>query len=293
MIRVVYLSSIKYHLYMNKATYQQMQTLIDFIVERKLYDLSLDEVADCSGMSPAHIQKLFTQWVGVSPKQFSRYLSLQYAKALLEEGKTLEQTALNTGLSGTGRLHDLFVDIVAMTPGEYKQQGSGLGIAYSFFDTLFGPCLIANTNKGVCAILFGENQEALVEDLYARYPKGVIHDEVTDAQQQVASYLQGLDTHAKIKLHLQGSNFQLQVWEALLSIPEGAIASYGSIAHSLGQPKISRAVGKAVGENPIGYIIPCHRVLKATGEISGYRWGVSRKRMMLGYEAVRRHERDV
>lgn len=275
---------------MKTDTYKQMETLIDFIVEYKLFGVPLQDIATQAGMSPAHVQKLFTKWVGISPKQFGRYLSLQYAKELLLQGKTLEQTATHTGLSSTGRLHDLFVDMVAMTPGEYKEQGSGLSIEYGLYETLFGLCLIANTAKGVCAVLFGEEEEALLADLMSRYVQASVAKQHTYMQKSVADYLQGIHTNSKIKVHLQVSNFQLQVWEALLSVPEGSVASYGSIAKDIGQPKLSRAVGRAVGSNPIGYIIPCHRVLKGTGEISGYRWGVLRKRMMLGYEAMRTQE---
>lgn len=268
-------------------TYTQIAELIEFIVDHKLEQQPLEEIARQANLSPAHVQKLFTKWVGVSPKQFGRYLSVSYAKDLLAAGHTLEQTATLSGLSGTGRLHDLFVDIEAMTPGQYKT--GELTIIYHVYDSPFGRCLVANTEKGVCNVLFGETKEQLIRDLQARWPAATLITKQHELQQTVIDYLTGSTLTRPIKLHVSGTNFQLKVWEALLSIPEGRVASYSAIAAQLGQPNMSRAVGTAVGSNPIGYMIPCHRVLQASGAISGYRWGIDRKRAMLEYEALKVH----
>lgn len=277
-----------------KNTYQQIEDIITFVVQHKLQKLSLEEIAKQAEVSPTHMQKLFSDWVGVSPKQFGRYLSLSYAKDLLKQGNTLEKTAMLTGLSGTGRLHDLFVDIEAMTPGEYKANGTGLSIAYDIFDSPFGRCLVATTHKGVCNVLFGDTDDQVRHDLQERWPEAQLEQKQKQMQRTVIDYIKGIKQTQKIKLHLQGTNFQLKVWEALLSVPEGQIASYGNIAKKIEKPGLSRAVGRAIGDNPIGYIIPCHRVLKSTGEISGYRWGVNRKRAILEYEALKtNHGRGV
>jgi AraC family transcriptional regulator of adaptative response/methylated-DNA-[protein]-cysteine methyltransferase len=199
-------------------------------------------------------------------------------------------TTLKAGLSSPGRLHDLFVDIEGMTPGEYQNQGKSLVISYDIFTTRFGLCLVANTSRGVCNILFGDTEREVALDLKARWPKATLVRQKTAMQAEIVSYLSGIAPTSKIKLHLAGTNFQLKVWEALLSIPEGSAATYSDIAQKLGDKKLSRPVGSAVGENPVGYLIPCHRVLKSTGEISGYRWGVTRKRAMLGFEALLRNK---
>lgn len=268
--------------------YHTVKLVIERIVARKLGAPSLEELAQEAGMSSGHLQKVFTEWAGVTPKQFSRYLSLQYAKELLRENKNMLDTTLKTGLSSAGRLHDLFVDIEAMTPGEYQSHGKSLVISYDTFQTRFGWCLVASTTRGVCNILFGDTEREVVADLKTRWPKASLVHQKTRFQKEVQAYLSGVTPKAKIKLHLFGTNFQLKVWEALLSIPVGSIATYGDIAAKLGDKKLSRPVGAAVGENPVGYLIPCHRVLTSTGEISGYRWGVARKRAMLGFEALSR-----
>mgnify|MGYP001608754696 FL=1 len=266
--------------------YTSIKAVVEHIVENKLSSRSLDEIAESMQMSPGHLQKLFTKWVGISPKQFGRYLSLEYAKELLRENQNSMQASIRSGLSSGGRLHDLFVDIEAMTPGQYQNQGENLTIRYSAFETKFGSCLVASTDRGICNILFFE--EDGVRELRARWPKANLIEETQPSHEQVRNYFSNIAPESKIKLHLAGTNFQIKVWEALLSIPEGNISTYGEIAKQLGHPDMSRAVGTAIGDNPVGYIIPCHRVLKSTGEISGYRWGVPRKRVMLAYEAMQR-----
>lgn len=270
--------------------YTSIKEVIEHIVENKLDQKSLDELAVSLRVSKGHLQKIFTEWVGITPKQFGRYLSLQYAKDLLAENKSTIETTVKSGLSSGGRLYDLFVDIEAMTPGEYQNKGGNLVIRYSTFDTRFGLCLVASTPRGICNILFADTKEEALADLKSRFPNAKLMHVPEPSHKEIQSYLAGIAPKSKIKLHLYGTNLQLKVWEALLSIPEGKLATYGDIAKKIGDKNLSRAVGGAVGDNPIGYLIPCHRVLKSTGEISGYRWGVERKRAMLGYEAIRRNE---
>ncbi|HEY1037398.1 MAG TPA: methylated-DNA--[protein]-cysteine S-methyltransferase [Candidatus Paceibacterota bacterium] len=278
--------------------YGKISEVIAQIVDRKLHSHSLEELAGDLHVSPGYLQKLFTEWAGITPKQFGRYLSLQYSKGLLEGKNSMLDIAHKTGLSGAGRLHDLFVDMEAMTPGEYRGLGGGLAISYSTFDTQFGLCLVASTFRGICCILFGESVNDLLTDLESRFPAAKIGEKNAESHAEIQKYFNQLSSASaaaagsvpKIKLHLHGTNFQIQVWQALLSIPEGAASTYGKIATKLGDKNLSRAVGTAIGKNPIGYIIPCHRVLKSTGEIGGYRWGPERKRAMLGFEASRREK---
>lgn len=273
-----------------QTNYEAMSEIISEIVKNKREPRSLEELAKLLGVSSGHLQKLFTGWVGITPKQFARYLSLQYSKELLAENNSTLKTAVKSGLSGPSRLYDLFVDIEAMTPGEYQNRGENLAIFYSTFDTRFGLCLVASTDRGVCNVLFADTEKEALADLKSRWPKAKLLSASQPSHRAIEEYFKGITPKSKIKLHLFGTNFQLKVWEALLSIPEGHVATYGDIATKLGNKKLSRGIGAAVGDNPIGYLIPCHRVLKSTGEISGYHWGVTRKRAMLGYEAVRRNE---
>ena len=257
-------------------------------MRKKSRGQSFDELAESMHLSPSHSRKVFVAWVGISPKQFGRYLSLEYAKTILKQQKNSLQTTMLTGLSSGGRLHDLFVDIEAMTPGEYQNGAADLMIYYSTFDTKFGHCLVASTNRGVCTVLFFDTLAEGEEDLRSRWLRARLIKKAQPFHGVIRDYLADLKPTSKIKLHVKGTNFQIKVWEALLSIPEGGLTSYGAIAKQIGAPGSSQAVGGAVGDNLIAYIIPCHRVLKATGEISGYRWGVERKRVMLAYEAMKK-----
>ncbi len=282
--------SVFLHLYkiVRMDHYASIQKVIEHIVRNKLHDRSLAQIAAHMGISERRLERLFTQWAGVSPTQFGRYLSLQYAKEIIEHENTL-QTAVRTGLSSAGRLHDLFIDIEAVTPGEYKSGGVGLHITYSFLQSLFGLCLIGSTRRGVCAVLFCDSEAEGLRDLRDRFPEATLEHATAALHAPVAEYLSGQIPTKKMRLHLRGTNFQVKVWEALLTIPEGKLRTYGTLAKSLGNPRSARAVGSAVGGNPIGYIIPCHRVLKATGEVGGYHWGADRKRTMLAYEALRKN----
>jgi AraC family transcriptional regulator, regulatory protein of adaptative response / methylated-DNA-[protein]-cysteine methyltransferase len=247
---------------------------------------SLETLSKQFGYNKDYLQKKFTEYVGVSPKQFGQYLSLQYAKHLLAENKNHLQTSSELGFSSTSRLHDVFVTIEAMTPGEYMN--GNVKIDYNVKKCIFGFVLVATTQKGVCNVLFGDTKELVIRELFDRWQHGKLIAHQNQFQKPVFDYLINR-TPSKIKCHLHGTNYQLKVWEALLSIPSGELTSYGEIAKQIGTPQDSRAVGTAVGQNPVGLIIPCHRVLKSTGQISGYRWGVARKQFILGMEAVRKN----
>ncbi|MBC7948409.1 MAG: methylated-DNA--[protein]-cysteine S-methyltransferase [Chitinophagaceae bacterium] len=250
----------------------------------------LEEIAEKIHVSPFHFQRIFTEWAGVSPKKFLQYISVEHAKGLLkDEQATLSDTAFETGLSGTGRLHDLFMQIEGMTPGEYKQGGETLAINYSYAQTPFGDILVASTTKGICFMAFADNEEQALADLKAMFPRASFR-QMVDTIQQNALYIftQDWNNIDKIKLHLKGTPFQLKVWDALLKIPLGGLSTYGAIAKRLDQPGASRAVGSAVGDNPIAFLIPCHRVIRSSGIVGEYHWGSTRKTAMIGWEAARR-----
>jgi AraC family transcriptional regulator, regulatory protein of adaptative response / methylated-DNA-[protein]-cysteine methyltransferase len=271
--------------------YRQMGRAIRFLADHYLEQPSLDDAASAAGLSPFHFQRLFTRYVGISPKSFVGHLTLEHAKTELKGGKSVLEAALDAGLSGPSRLHDLALKIEAMTPGEYARGGEGLTIQYGFHPSPFGLALVMTTNKGVCGLGFcdeGEEDDALA-DMTARWPKADyrLAPERTEA---LARQIFDADTtcDAPIGLHLLGTPWQIKVWEALLAIPEGKLTTYKAIATLMQNEKASRAVGTAVGRNPISYLIPCHRVLGSDGALHGYHWGMSRKRAMLAVEAARR-----
>ena len=269
-------------------TYERIARAIGYINDHFQDQPSLDEMAAAAGVSRYHFQRLFSEWVGVSPKKFTQYLSLEYAKNLLKNNRaTLLDAAYATGLSGTSRLHDLFVRIEHMTPGEYKNGGENLQINYCFADSPFGRLIVASTPKGVCHMAFEDNKTDARECLKHRFPNAT-YNQVVDRFQQSALFIFQKDWREleAIRLHLKGSAFQLKVWECLLKIPSGRVATYGDVAQSIDKPTASRAVGTAIGENPVAFLIPCHRVIRASGSIGGYRWGSTRKSAILGWEAV-------
>jgi AraC family transcriptional regulator of adaptative response/methylated-DNA-[protein]-cysteine methyltransferase len=250
---------------------------------------TLDEVAENVHISPYHFQRLFTEWAGVSPKKFLQYISVEHAKGLLKDkNATLFDAAHETGLSGTGRLHDLFVNIEGMTPGEYKNGGEALAINYSFAESPFGTILVASTPKGICQMAFvDEEEECALQTLQNTFPNAH-YKQVVDLIQQNALYIFTHDWSKldRIKLHLKGTAFQLKVWETLLKIPMGQLSTYGTIAGRIQQPTAARAVGTAIGSNPVAFLIPCHRVIQANGTLGGYMWGTTRKTAMIGWEAA-------
>ena len=269
--------------------YQRIAGAIDYIKLNFKEQPNLDEVAEKVNLSPFHFQRLFTDWAGISPKKFLQYLSLDYAKGILKDKQaTLFDTAFETGLSGTGRLHDLFMNIEGMTPAEYKNGGKALSINYSFAESPFGNIIVASTPKGICYMAFADDRDEAFNNLNAQFPNAQ-YTQMVDLAQQNALFIFKKDWTelSKIKLHLKGTTFQLKVWEALLNIPMGGLSTYSSVAAAIHQPNASRAVGSAVGDNPVAFLIPCHRVIKSTGETGQYHWGATRKSAMIGWEAAK------
>jgi AraC family transcriptional regulator of adaptative response/methylated-DNA-[protein]-cysteine methyltransferase len=268
------------------TNYQRIEAAINFIIANFKNQPSLDEVAAHVHLSPFHFQKLFTDWAGVSPKQFLQYISISHAKEMLNKQASLADAAFDTGLSGSSRLHDMFIKIEGMTPGEYKNGGEHLHINYSFAATVFGSIIIASTAKGICHISFADMEAEGVKALKKAFPNAQ-YTLMTDIHQQNALQIFNKDWSRldEVKLHLKGTSFQIKVWETLLKIPSGDVTSYGRIASALQQPTASRAVGTAVGDNPIAYLIPCHRVIQSGGSFGQYHWGSSRKTAMIGWEA--------
>ncbi|MEG2129472.1 MAG: methylated-DNA--[protein]-cysteine S-methyltransferase [Acinetobacter sp.] len=271
--------------------YQRIAQAITYIQQNFQQQPQLDEVAAHIHLSPAHFQRLFTEWVGTSPKKFLQYTSIEYAKQILkqEQGSIFDAT-FATGLSSTSRLHDLFLQIEGMTPAEYKNGGVALTISYQFAETLFGEVLVASTSKGICALTFVENPTEALQHLKAQFPKAKFVAQ-SDSLQQSALALFQTDQNqlAKIKLHLKGTAFQLKVWQSLLKIPMGQLTTYGELAKVIDHPKAARAVGTAIGSNPVAFLIPCHRVIQATGAFGGYEWGQVRKTAMIAWEGVHSH----
>ncbi len=271
-----------------QLNYHRIAEAIGYLQENFKAQPDLDLIAEKVKLSPFHFQRLFTEWAGVSPKKFLQYLSLNYAKDRLKnEQATLFDVALETGLSGTGRLHDLFVNIEGMTPGEYKNGGENLHINYNYQSTPFGQLLIASTTKGICYMAFADDENLAFEELQQQFPKANFIKQ-TDPIQVTALEIfnRNWNEHTAIKLHLKGTPFQLKVWETLLKIPMGNFTTYGSIAQAIGSANASRAVGSAIGSNPIAFLIPCHRVIQASGNFGQYHWGSIRKTALLGWEAA-------
>lgn len=248
--------------------------------------LSLDDLAARMQMSPAHFQRLFSRWVGVSPKRYQQYLALGQAKALLRERFTTLAASDAVGLSGSGRLHDLFLRWEAMSPGSYAKGGAGITIHWGWFDSPFGPALIMGTDKGICGIGFAAETgpEPTLADLRSRWPEATYVEDPSALRPWVDVAFGG---SGETVLHLMGAPFQIKVWEALISIPSGHVTTYSEIAEAIGRPKAVRAVGTAVGRNPISWLIPCHRALRKSGGLGGYHWGLPVKRAMLAWESAR------
>lgn len=253
--------------------------------------LTLDGLAARMGMSAAHFQRVFSQWVGVSPKRYQQYLTLDHARHLLAERHSVLDTALASGLSGSGRLHDLFLRWEAMTPGEFARAGEGVTIRHGWFDSPFGPALIMATDRGICGLGFAAEQgeDQVLRDLCARWP-GAHFVEDAPALRDLACAAFGGE--GEMALHLIGAPFQIKVWEALLAIPSGHVTTYSDLARVVGHPQAVRAVGTAVGRNPVSFLIPCHRALRKSGGLGGYHWGLPVKRAMLAWEAARSDNRQ-
>ncbi|MEQ5869395.1 methylated-DNA--[protein]-cysteine S-methyltransferase [Sagittula sp. NFXS13] len=248
---------------------------------------TLDQLATEMSMSPAHFQRMFSQWAGVSPKRLQQYLTLGHAKVLLAERFTTLDTAHASGLSGSSRLHDLFLRWEAMSPGDFARAGAGLTIRYGWFDSPFGPALVMGTGKGICGIGFTADctEAEAMHDLSRRWPDAHYVEDPEALRPWVASAFGG--QQGEVPLYLIGAPFQIKVWEALMRIPSGHVTTYSEIAQAIGAPKAVRAVGTAVGRNPISYLIPCHRALRKSGGLGGYHWGLPVKRALLAWESAR------
>lgn len=249
--------------------------------------MPLDDLARALNMSPAHFQRVFTRWVGVSPKRYQQYLTLDLAKRLLAERHTVLDAADGAGLSGGGRLHDLFIRWEAMSPGEFARAGEGLKIHWGWSDSPFGPALLMATDRGICGIGFAAETgaEATMADLLGRWPKAdFVEDPMMLRHLALSAFGASADPAPVFAI---GAPFQIKVWEALLAIPSGHVTTYTDLATAIGNPRAVRAVGTAVGRNPVSWLIPCHRALRKTGELGGYHWGLPIKRALLAWEAAR------
>jgi AraC family transcriptional regulator of adaptative response/methylated-DNA-[protein]-cysteine methyltransferase len=267
--------------------YDRIAKAIEFLVADRAAQPTLEDIAAHVHLSPFHFQRLFKRWAGVSPKQFAEFLTVEYAKAALERSQSILTASCDAGLSGASRLHDMFVNVEAMSPGEYKAQGRDLVIQYGIHATPFGPMLALLTPRGICGLDFiGEDgAEAAVAQARARWPLSRFVEDAARTGEAVARIFDRT-SHAPQRLLLRGTNFQIQVWSALLRVPAGSIVSYGDIARTVCTTKASRAVGTALAQNSIAYLVPCHRVLRATGLFKNYRWGATRRRAMLAWEAA-------
>ena len=278
----------------NTHTYAQIAQAINHLTAHFRGQPSLSELAEKASLSEFHFQRLFTEWAGVSPKKFIQYLTLEHAKTQLRRGWPLAEAAHAAGLSGTGRLHDLFVGIEGVTPGQFRQAGSGLVLSYGIFDSPFGLYVLGVINGKIALLHFLSDDETPEIILKTAWPEATLRPDPTTVQPLADRIFPAPgqteprpQPDRPLPVLLRGSAFQLKVWEALLKIPEGRLVSYDQIAGAIGQPSASRAVGTAIGSNPIGYLIPCHRVIRKTGLFGQYRWGADRKQAMLGWEASR------
>ena len=268
--------------------YRLIEKAINFLAANKETHPSLEQVAEHVNLSPFHFQRLFTDWAGLSPKQFLQALTLQRAKQMLVETPfTLFDVTHELGLSSTSRLHDLFVKLEAMSPADFKRGAKGIVIDYAIYESCYGDVAIATTEKGVCFISFLDATESVEADLRRQFPNALISLANNSMQAKALDFINGsVDKERVLPLHVKGTAFQIKVWEALLKIPEGKLTSYGELAKNINMPKAARAVGTAIGGNPIAYLIPCHRVIQQSGALGGYRWGMTRKAALIAKESV-------
>ncbi len=286
-------STAGFRLAQQSRDYIRVERAIRYLDANRGRQPELAEIAASVHLSEYHFQRLFQRWAGISPKRFLQFLTKEDAKRRLRESATVLEAALAAGLSGPGRLHELLVECEAVTPGELRRGGESLEIRYGFHPSPFGECLIAATSRGICALRFvGVTGRATELDGLAReWPRArLIQDRGATAVLAARAFTNLAGGKAPLRLHLKGTNFQIKVWEALLAIPEGAVTTYSALARAIGQSGAARAVGSAVGRNPVALLIPCHRVLRSVGDISGYRWGAARKQAMLAREAPRAGE---
>jgi AraC family transcriptional regulator of adaptative response/methylated-DNA-[protein]-cysteine methyltransferase len=272
------------------SDYQRIAGVIRFLDERHVDQPDLTTLAGQTGLSKFHFHRLFTAWAGVTPKDFLQCLTLAHAKQLLRDGESILDVAMQSGLSGPGRLHDLCVNLEAASPGEMKSGGAGWRIAFGFAESPFGKCLLAQSSRGICRLSFEENEKAALADLQEDWPAAELkRDDSVAARLARRIFAQPGDSHSQpaLRAFVRGTAFQVRVWRALLNVQPGTLTSYGRLARAIDKPNASRAVGTAVGSNPLAYLIPCHRVIRETGVIGGYHWGPIRKRAMIAWESSR------
>jgi AraC family transcriptional regulator of adaptative response/methylated-DNA-[protein]-cysteine methyltransferase len=268
--------------------YERIAKAILFITVNYKDQPDLVRVSEHVGLSPYHFQRMFSDWAGVSPKKFLQYISLEHARKLLSSRISVSEVSYETGLSGTSRLHDLLVQFEGMTPGEYKNGGAELTISWEIYNSPFGEVMVASTSKGICYMAFTDSGISEFEELRKKFPKAHYKKETHPYHSQALTFFSNNPKEpGQIKLHLKGTPFQLKVWEALIKIPTGYLTTYSGLAEEIGNPGAARAVGSAVGANPVAYLIPCHRVIRATGIIGEYHWGSTRKTAMIGREAAK------
>ena len=272
-----------------KSDYQRIAQAIDFINANAKQQPSLEEIAGHLHLSPFHFQRLFSQWAGVTPKKYLQILTVDRAKQLLAQSKSLLDVSDSVGLSSSSRLHDHFVQLEAASPGEYKAGGADMGIQYSVADSPFGDVFIAVTPRGICKLSFMSNNiDQHIADLHGQWPNARLIKQISETTKMVEALFAGeQNINEPLSLYVRGTNFQVNVWRALLQIEPGCINSYGQVATAVGRPKASRAVGTAIGSNPVGFFIPCHRVLQQNGKIGGYLWGETRKHAIHAWESAR------
>ena len=271
------------------SDYARIEKALSFLLEHATEQPDLDALAAACGLSAFHLQRLFTRWVGISPKQFVGHLTLARAKDCLRRSQSVLDAAFAVGLSGPSRLHDLFIAHEAVTPGEFRRRGEGLEIAYGWACSPFGPVLILTTARGICGLAFelAAGRDATLADMRRRWPRASFVAD-TPRMADIARRIFAPQTGDRLTLVLHGSPFQIRVWEALLRIPPGALTTYGRIGEAaFGTARGARAVGTAVGDNPISYLVPCHRVVRSSGALNDYHWGRARKLALIGWEAAR------
>ena len=282
--------SVETSLKQNCMDYERVEKAINFLAENVDAQPSLKNLTESIGVSEYHIQKMFSRWAGISPKRFLQYLTKEYAKSLLDKHSVLDASVI-VGLSSKSRLHDLLLNCEGITPGEYKKQGEGIVIRYGVHPTPFGRCLIAITSRGICKLAFLDHTEGdeqnKINELYAEWSRASILLDQAETENVINDiFLPKSDKPKPLHLFLKGTNFQLKVWEALMNVPAGHLVAYETIAQMVEIPNGNRAVGSAVGKNPIALLIPCHRVIRKSGEINQYRWGTGRKKAIIGWESA-------
>lgn len=271
-----------------KQHYDTVEKIIKYLNENQIDQPSLEDISKSVFLSKFHLQRIFQEWAGLTPKQFLQYLTVEKSKEFLRMGKSTLETAFDAGLSGNGRLHDLFLKCEAVTPGEFKNQGKELDIFWQTINSPFGETLIAETSKGICKVSFMEIEDDAFSTLTREFPKANFKNTLGEQGELLKQYFEHWQIpQQRISLHFKGTPFQLQVWKALLQIPTGQLVSYQDIGNKIGNPKAVRAIGTAIGKNPIAYLIPCHRVIKNNGFMGNYRWNSDRKKIINAFEMAK------